>query len=408
MNDAHESESTKIFLDLPTDASVRKNASCWKCRGTGKLVVKPSKVQKSNASNSHEESLEIVITVDDISKKVTKIYYQKCRICSNEGIELQSNLSPGKISTFTKFPNPTGPYSIGSIDDPFFYPNHGETLCALSGHWMIYQYSQGHKFTTDDVCTAHIAALEILHSLNKKNYEAKYSSEASEMTPSMENNKITNDNPRKNNHIRHLDLGTGLGSVLMMIRWRLNDIINCSVGIEAQIANISLAKRSIVFNGIKNCYLSLQDISSLNENDKGENSDLFLDSEYQTIGDDYMREQAMKSIFCSRDITSLSSSSPLRRNELLKKASFDLVTGTPPYFPLTNGAFPMEPGRGQCAFETRGGVEVYTKAAAAMLSDKLYARFVMCQTSIEIERTEKAACKKYTTIISVSFIVCFS
>ena len=33
--------------------------------------------------------------------------------------------------------------------------------------------------------------------------------------------------------------------------------------------------------------------------------------------------------------------------------SFDLVTGTPPYFPSTNGALPMDPGRGQCAFECR-------------------------------------------------------
>lgn len=70
---------------------------------------------------------------------------------------------------------------------------------------------------------------------------------------------------------------------------------------------------------------------------------------------------------------------------------FDIVTGTPPYFPLVNGALPQDAGRGQCAFECRGGVETYLAACARNLSHAASARCVLCQTYLEVSRTEASA-----------------
>jgi hypothetical protein len=44
-----------------------------------------------------------------------------------------------------------------------------------------------------------------------------------------------------------------------------------------------------------------------------------------------------------------------------------------------------------CSFELRGGIEVYFEAASRMLAKHENARLILCQTSIEIQRTEKAA-----------------
>jgi hypothetical protein len=41
----------------------------------------------------------------------------------------------------------------------------------------------------------------------------------------------------------HNFLGTGLGSVLLMMKWKFGDNIKKSIGVEAQMANLSLARR---------------------------------------------------------------------------------------------------------------------------------------------------------------------
>ena len=37
----------------------------------------------------------------------------------------------------------------------------GEMLCGLSGQWLIYQRVNGHRYSTDDVCTAYVAIKEL-------------------------------------------------------------------------------------------------------------------------------------------------------------------------------------------------------------------------------------------------------
>ena len=78
---------------------------------------------------------------------------------------------------------------------------------------------------------------------------------------------------------------------------------------------------------------------------------------------------------------------------------FDIVTGTPPYFPLRNGALPQDAGRGQCAFECRGGIEAYLGACSRNLSHAASARCVLCQTYLEVTRTEASAMENGLVIL---------
>ena len=72
-----------------------------------------------------------------------------------------------------------GPRVPGEVE-----PEGGETLDALSGHFKIFQYRDGHRFSTDDVLTAWYGT---------------------QCCPTAR---------------RILDLGSGIGSVGMIAAWR--------------------------------------------------------------------------------------------------------------------------------------------------------------------------------------------
>ena len=71
----------------------------------------------------------------------------------------------------------------------------------------------------------------------------------------------------------HLDLGTGIGSVLLMMAWRFHlfhapdnrgTVIAQSLGVEAQEIHASLARRSIALNGCGDtCSIVHADIANL-------------------------------------------------------------------------------------------------------------------------------------------------
>jgi tRNA1(Val) A37 N6-methylase TrmN6 len=63
---------------------------------------------------------------------------------------------------------------------------------------------------------------------------------------------------------------------------------------------------------------------------------------------------------------------------------FDLITGTPPYFPPGTGLESDHVQRGPCRFEHRGGVEAYCDAAAAHLAPG--APLVVCAAPGQIDR----------------------
>lgn len=134
---------------------------------------------------------------------------------------------------------------------------------------------------------------------------------------------------------RLLDLGCGLGSVLLMMAWKFPhaDV----TGIEAQADRAAMGRRSIAWNGVEDrCRI--------------------IDGDLRTA-----------------------------RIE----GRFGLITGTPPYFPLGTGPESEKTHAGPCRFEVRGGVEEYALAAARLLTDD--GRFVVTTSSLEKTRVPKAA-----------------
>jgi tRNA1(Val) A37 N6-methylase TrmN6 len=115
---------------------------------------------------------------------------------------------------------------------------------------------------------------------------------------------------------RVLDLGAGIGSVGMIAAWRLPGARVVSV--EAQEESVRLARRSAAYTG--------------------------LDSRVEIRHGDFRDRQA-----------------------LAPGESFDLVLGSPPYFPLGTGVAGDHPQKVACRFELRGDITDYARIAAAHL-----------------------------------------
>ena len=113
-----------------------------------------------------------------------------------------------------------------------------------------------------------------------------------------------------------LDLGSGIGSVGMMAAWRLQGAQFTTV--EAQDISVALARKSARFNGLENRYEirhgDLRDPKILGEDEK-----------------------------------------------------FDLILGSPPYFPLEAGILGNHPQKIACRFEVRGTVADYCQVASEHL-----------------------------------------
>lgn len=114
-----------------------------------------------------------------------------------------------------------------------------------------------------------------------------------------------------------LDLGSGVGSVGMIAAWRLRAAR--FVTIEAQEASVALARRSAAYNG--------------------------LEDRYEIRHADFRAREA------------------LRPDE-----HFDLVLGSPPYFPVGTGIEGDHPQKAACRFELRGDIRDYAMVAAAHLA----------------------------------------
>ena len=156
----------------------------------------------------------------------------------------------------------------------------GETLDAISGFFRLFQYKDGHRYSTDDVLTAWYGT---------------------SWCPSAR---------------RVLDLGSGIGSVGMISAWRLP--LAQFVTIEAQDLSVALARKSARYNGIEERY----DIRQ---------------------GD--FRDPAV----------------------LGEGEKFDLILGSPPYFPLGSGILGDHPQKIACRFEVRGTVADYCARAVQHL-----------------------------------------
>lgn len=114
-----------------------------------------------------------------------------------------------------------------------------------------------------------------------------------------------------------LDLGSGIGSVGMVAAWRVPSAT--FVTVEAQEESVRLARKSAAYNGLESRY----DIRHGDFRDSG------------VLGAD---------------------------------ERFDLVLGSPPYFPRGTGVEGDHPQKVQCRFEVRGDVSDYTRVAMAHLA----------------------------------------
>jgi tRNA1(Val) A37 N6-methylase TrmN6 len=116
---------------------------------------------------------------------------------------------------------------------------------------------------------------------------------------------------------RVLDLGSGIGSVGMIAAWRLPGAR--VVTIEAQEASVRLARKSAIYNG--------------------------LESRYEIRNADFRDGGA-----------------------LAPDETFDLVLGSPPYFPPGTGIEGDHPQKVACRFELRGDITDYARVAARHLA----------------------------------------
>ncbi len=198
-----------------------------------------------------------------------------------------------------------GPRPRGDQGDPTLAPADDEDLSLLTGDWRVFQKRRGNRWSLDDLVTAWIA------------------------TESVDRAQVR----------RALDLGCGIGSVLMMVAWRIPHVR--SVGVEAQAVSAGLARRALRWNGA---------------DDRCE-----------------VRDGDLRAVL----------------DHVPEGAVFDLVTGTPPYFPPGTG---VESSRVQVAparFEHRGGIEDYCLAASKTLGAG--GRFVVCGGAMEGPRAHAGA-----------------
>ncbi len=137
-----------------------------------------------------------------------------------------------------------------------------------------------------------------------------------------------------------LDLGSGIGTVGMICAWRLTGAK--FVTIEAQSESDALAKKSAHFNGLTERY-------EIREGD-------FRDAEILRDGE-----------------------------------KFDLVTGSPPYFPQGAGIESEHPQKLACRFELRGTIADYCATAAKHLAPGGFFACVFPVEPAQLARIEAGA-----------------
>jgi tRNA1Val (adenine37-N6)-methyltransferase len=192
-------------------------------------------------------------------------------------------------------PAPAGPQGRSELE-----PAAGEDLCYLAGDWRLFQNIRGHRWSLDDLVTAWVATRGL--------------------------------DPHTTR--RALDLGCGLGSVLLMIAWILPEAE--VTGIEAQADRAALGRRSIAYNGVG--------------------------ARCRIVDGDLRRDAPA--------------------------GPFDLVTGTPPYFPRGTGIESDKPHAAPARFEHRGGVEDYLAVAADRVAPA--GRIAICSSVLARDRVDAA------------------
>ncbi len=173
------------------------------------------------------------------------------------------------------------------------------TVDRVTREWKLVQRRRGHRHSTDDLLTGWYAA---------------------EHAPV---------------RTRILDLGSGIGSVGLLVLWRSPGArLTC---VEAQDESFRLLEKNIAING--------------------------LGARVRAVHGDL-------------------------REVRFAGESFDLVTGSPPYFDVKSGIVSADPQRAHARFELRGDVRDYCAAASDALAEG--GRFVFCFPTAQRARAERA------------------
>lgn len=191
------------------------------------------------------------------------------------------------------------------------------TSDMLTRDVAILQRRKGHRFSSDDVVTAFVAV---------------------DTAPQAR---------------RVLDLGCGIGSVLLHLAWSMPEAT--LVGIEAQEISYDLLQHNVARNGFEARVTTI-------------------------LGD--LRDPALT--------TQLG-------------APFELITGTPPYFPPSAAVDAMDSQRAFARLEYRGGVEAYIATAARHLAPS--GTFVMCGDARTQARVEAAATAHQLRLVAQTDVV---
>lgn len=168
--------------------------------------------------------------------------------------------------------------------------NESRSLIDDSGNaagWLIAQRKKGHRHSADDVLTAWYAL---------------------QHTPPV---------------TRHLDLGTGIGTVGLLTLWGMGAKAQLTC-VEAQEVSYRQLRVNVQANGLTN--------------------------RVQTLWGDLRHFSADE--------------------------KFPLITGSPPYFPEGTGVMPLDSQKAHARFELRGNVSDYAQAAARNLEPSGW--FVLC------------------------------
>jgi tRNA1Val (adenine37-N6)-methyltransferase len=188
------------------------------------------------------------------------------------------------------------------------------TIDGLTRDFKIAQRKRGHRHSTDDLLTGWYAA---------------------EKAPGP---------------ARILDLGSGIGSVGLLVLWRSPGATLTAV--EAQDVSFALLERNITMNG--------------------------LAARVRAVHGDL-------------------------REVRFPGESFDLVTASPPYFDKDAGIVPQDSQKAHARFELRGDVRDYCAAARAAMAPG--ARFVFCFPTPQRARAERACEEARLPIVTARDVV---
>lgn len=177
---------------------------------------------------------------------------------------------------------------------------------ALTDRVRVLQRRGGHRYSIDDVVTAWVAV--------------DASGAAAET---------------------YLDLGCGLGSVLLMVVDRVPRLQAC--GLEAQTQSFGLAERNVHRNGL------------------GERVRVLLGDLRAPEAIERLQAEAAR-------LRAAAGGAVAPDGPGAQVAGFDLITGTPPYKPLGSATPSPDPQRAHARVELRGGVEAYLATAGRLLS----------------------------------------